>query len=401
MSGQSISKPPLYTLPIIIFSQFAGTSLWFASNAILPELQSAIGLGPSALGPVTSSVQFGFIAGTLIFAIMSIADRFSPSKVFLACAIAGAAANLSILLWAKGLGALLTLRFLTGFFLAGIYPVGMKIAADWYGKGLGKALGYLVGALVLGTAFPHILRTLAQGMPWEAILWATSCIAVLGGVVLAWTVGDGPYRAPSPKFSWKAIPKIFAFKAFRGAAMGYFGHMWELYAFWAFVPVMLAAYQSLHPGTSFLVSAWSGGIIAAGALGCVFGGYWSVRHGSARIAMLMLVISCVCCILSFWAFYFPLPLFLLFMGIWGFAVVGDSPQFSAIVAQTAPKAYIGTALTIVNSIGFTVTIFSIQLLGYTAGQLPPRLSYIALCVGPILGIWAIAKLAWQKNGHQG
>lgn len=390
-----MSNRPWYILPIIIFAQFAGTSLWFAGNAVLPELQQAFDLAPESLGAITSSVQLGFIVGTLLFAFFLIADRFSPSKVFFICALLGAFFNLSIYLFAQGFTVILILRFLTGLCLAGIYPVGMKISADWYEKGLGKALGYLVGALVLGTAFPHLVKAGLGTLPWSYVLMTVSGLSVLGGIAILALVPDGPYRRKSKGFDPRAIAKIFKVKDFRSAAFGYFGHMWELYAFWAFVPFVLGIYQAIHENVVIDVSLWSFLIIAMGSLGCILGGYASLKIGSGRVAFLMLLISGLSCLIS--PFLLQTPLFLLLIGfllLWGFAVVGDSPQFSTLVALTAPKEFTGSALTIVNSLGFFITIFSIELLNQM--QDDPLYLFWWLLPGPVFGLWAVRRFVKEK-----
>ncbi len=379
------AKVPRYLLPIIIFSQFAGTSLWFAGNAIANDLQKVFDLPPGSLGNLTSAVQLGFITGTLTFAFLVIADRFSPSRVFFISATLGALANISIYLFARGFWDIFAFRFLTGFFLAGIYPIGMKIAADWYAKDLGKALGYLVGALVLGKAFPHFLRFQGQEWPWSAILLATSIIAFAGGLSILLFVSDGPYRKKGSRFKINVISEIFSFRQFRSAAFGYFGHMWELYAFWVFIPVFLQAHASFSGNASL----WSFFIIGIGALGCILGGYWSLQKGSRHVAFRMLLTSAICCLLSPLASILHELPFLLFMLIWGFSVVGDSPQFSTLVAQNAPPQYIGSALTIVNCIGFFITIFSIELLNWLAVHAAISWIYLVLLPGPILGLWSI------------
>ncbi len=384
------TKIPAYILPIIVFAQFGGTSLWFAGNAIIADLQQALHLAADATGDITAAVQFGFIIGTLLFAFLSIADRFSPSKVFLISAILGAIFNLSVYFFATDLTSLLIFRFATGFFLAGIYPVGMKIAADWYAKKLGKALGYLVGALVLGTAFPHLLKVVGQSLPWEMVLWITSGMAILGGLLLYYLVPDGPHRKEGAKFEWNAIPKIFAFPEFRAAAFGYFGHMWELYTFWAFVPFLLVTYNDFNQ-TNLPVALLSFVIIAIGTLGCIIGGYISLKKGSAKVAFNMLFISGLCCLFSPFIFKLSPILFMLVLLIWGFTVVGDSPQFSTIVAKTAPSLYIGTALTIVNCVGFALTIVSIQVFAYLIEIIPVANVFLVLLIGPVMGLLAIRK----------
>ena len=383
---------PRRILPAIIFSQFAGTSLWFAGNAVLGDLQRQWGLPAEALGYMTSAVQFGFIAGTLVFAILAVSDRFSPRLVFFACSLLGALANLGVYV-ADGYAALLAMRFLTGFFLAGIYPVGMKIATGWYRSDLGNALGFLVGALVAGTAFPHLIKGLGQALPWETVLVAVSALAACGGALMLLLVPDGPYLAKSARFDPKALAVIFRSRNFRASAFGYFGHMWELYSFWAFVPLILAAHLAHHGESAGIsVSVWAFAIIAAGSLGCAGGGLISLRAGSAPVAFAQLAASGLCCALSPLFFYAPTPVFLAFLVFWGIVVVGDSPQFSALNARNAPREWVGSALTIGNSIGFAITIVSIQLLNYCAGFLDAAYLLLLLTPGPILGLLALRPL---------
>ncbi len=383
---------PARILPVIVASQFAGTSLWFAGNAVLGDLQQAWGLAPDALGYITSAVQLGFICGTLVFAFLAVADRYSPRLVFLLCSLAGAAANLGVLAADGGLTPLLACRFATGFFLAGIYPVGMKIAAGWYRTGLGNALGFLVGALVLGTAFPHLLKALGQSWPWEGVLAGVSLIAASGGLLMYLLVPDGPNLGKGSKFDPRALAAVFASKGFRASSFGYFGHMWELYAFWAFVPVVLVA-----SAPEFNVPLWSFIIIAVGALGCVVGGLLSLRAGSARVAQVQLAASGVCCLISPLLLLAPPPVVLAFLIFWGIAVVGDSPQFSALNAANAPRESVGSALTIANCIGFAITIGSIQLLNTVSGTLPVEYLFLLLAPGPVLGLLALRPLLRVKR----
>ncbi|MGB5480453.1 MAG: MFS transporter [Eudoraea sp.] len=380
------------TLPVIVFSQFCGISLWFASNGVMNDLITNFNLNNSALGHLTSAVQFGFITGTLLFAILTIADRFSPSKVFLISALLGALFNICVIWEGNSLTSLLSFRFLTGFFLAGIYPVGMKIAADYYEKGLGKSFGFLVGALVIGTALPHLLKGITEVFSWKSVLFTTSALAMLGGFLMIALVPNGPYRKPGVNIDLSAFFKVFRNGNFRKAAFGYFGHMWELYAFWAFVPVMLKTYNNLHPQTGFNIPVWSFLIIAIGGLACVLAGYIAKIVGTKRTAFIALLLSCVCCLISPWIFDVNLEsLFIAFLLFWGAVVIADSPLFSTLVAQNASPELKGTALTIVNCIGFSVTILSIQIINGMRELTNSNSIYALLAVGPVLALIALSR----------
>ena len=358
----------------------------------MSDLLRTFDLDILALGHLTSAVQFGFILGTLIFAFLSIADRFPPSRVFFICALVGALCNLGVILENNDLNSLLLWRFLTGFSLAGIYPVGMKIAADHYREGLGKSLGFLVGALVLGTAFPHLLKTLTgtEGLPWRTVIISTSALATLGGILILFLVPTGPYRTPRILVDYFAFIKVFRNEKFRSAAFGYFGHMWELYAFWAFVPVILTAYTLLHPETDFNIPMFSFFIIAIGSVACVAGGYISLNRGTKKTAATALAFSGICCLISPLIFFQSSEvLLILFLLFWGAMVVADSPLFSTLVANNAEGESRGTALTIVNSIGFAITIISIQLLTYLITVTDPLYLFPVLAIGPVFGLWKL------------
>lgn len=400
LAGDDSVRPrPRRILPIIVAAQFAGTSLWFAGNAVLGDLQSAYGLPATALGPLTSAVQIGFIVGTLVYAIATLADRFSPSRLFLLSAVAGAVVNLGVGTVATDYAGILAFRFLTGFFLAGIYPVGMKLAADWFEAGLGRALGWLVGALVLGTAFPHLLAAWAADLPWRTVLRGTSALAAAGGVAIWLLVPDGPYRRASRGFQPGAIAAVFRVAEFRSAALGYFGHMWELYAFWTFVPVLLVT--RFPDADAVTVSAGAFAVIAVGAVGCVVGGFVAERVGSARVAVAMLLVSGSIGVVSPWLFGLPATGFIIAVALWGVAVVGDSPQFSTLVASTAPSRVRGSALTIVNSIGFAVTIPAIQAVTAAAVAWPAERIWLPLALGPILGAVATRPLIRGRHRRSG
>ena len=383
---------PKWILPVIVVSQFCGTSLWFSSNAIVQDLVIHFSLPENTLAHITSAVQFGFIIGTLVFAILSIADRFSPSKVFVISALIAAIFNLMIIWDQNTLTSILILRFLTGFFLAGIYTVGMKIAADYYDKGLGKSLGFLVGALVLGTAFPHLLKGFTEELPWKIILIVTSIIAISGGFLLYFLVPDGPYRKRSASLDFSVVIKIFKNKKFKAAAFGYFGHMWELYAFWAFVPFIMTTYTAIHPDSSLNTAISSFIVIGIGAIACIISGYISLYKGAKKTALVSLTLSGIFCVISPLLFMIPSQtLFMVILSLWGMVVIADSPMFSTLVAQNADPVYKGTALTIVNCIGFSITIVSIQLILLLQYYLNATYLLLILGIGPLFGILSIFK----------
>lgn len=393
------SAPPRRILPVIVLSQFAGTSLWFAVNAVMPDLQGAWNLPPTAVASVTSAVQLGFVAGTLVFALLMLADRFPPTRVFLACSILAALCNGAIALLDGQFGLLVGLRFAVGFLLAGIYPVGMKIAASWYRQGLGAVLGILIGALVLGTALPHGLRALAgEGgmalpaiaglLPWQSVVLSVSLLAALGGVATALLVPEHGGAANPVPVRLRALGAIWSDRRLRASVFGYFGHMWELYSLYVLLPMIVA---TRFAGTA--VSAACFWAIAAGALGCAGGG-WLVRHwGSARVAQWQLAASGACCLAAPWLLDAPLALFTAWLVVWGITVAGDSPQFSALTAGNAPPHAVGSVLTFTNCIGFAISVASIELF-VRAAQVWPLANVLPwLGVGPVLGLLMLRPLA--------
>ena len=373
-------------LLIIVISQFLGTSLWFAGNAVLADMAKELQLEVSFLGHLTSAVQLGFIVGTLVYAVLTIADRFSPSKVFFLSALLAAGFNLAMTIEGLTNVQLLLFRIATGFFLAGIYPVGMKIASDHFQKGLGKSLGFLVGALVLGTAFPHLIKGLSTDLPWKYVIYTTSALALLGGILILTLVPNGPYRRQSQKLALTAFFKVFKNKPFRASAFGYFGHMWELYAFWAFVPVAIQFYlsQTAQEANASLLSFL---VIGIGGVSCAIGGLLSKHYPPKQIATVALALSGICCLLSpFVLWQSSFSTLLAFMLIWGMAVTADSPMFSTLVAQYAPETNRGTALTIVNCLGFSITILSIQLLNLLSYSIATPYLFLVLALGPVIGL---------------
>jgi DHA1 family inner membrane transport protein len=398
MLGPMGTTVPRHILPVIVLSQFAGTSLWFAVNAVMPDLQRDWGLPATALGTLTSAVQLGFVAGTLAFALLMLADRFPPGRVFLACAVLGAVCNAAMLLANGHLGVLVALRFTIGFLLAGVYPVGMKIAASWYRERLGAVLGVLVGALVLGTALPHGLRALAgTGLgpaatgaalaPWQWVVLAVSVLAAAGGLATALLVPPHPQALRAARITPRALGLIWSDRRLRASVFGYFGHMWELYAFIVLVPVVMATRLA---GSS--VSAAAFWAIGAGCAGCVVGGMLVRRLGSARIAQVQLATSAACCVAAPAMLVAPLPVFIAWMLLWGATVSGDSPQFSTLTAQNAPPEVVGSVLTFTNCIGFGISVVSIELFVRAVQVWPLAAVLPALAIGPALGLWMLAPL---------
>lgn len=383
-------RPRPFILPVIIIAQFACTSVWFAGNSVVDELAVRTGFGPELVGYILSSVQFGFITGTLVFALLTIADRFSPSRVFLVCAILAAGCNLVPLSESLSKTALLAARFGTGFSLAGIYPVGMKIAADYFETGLGKALGWLVGALVLGTAFPYLISGTDWGADADLVFKSTSFLALAGGFLLWAMVPDGPFRKKAKRLRLGAAPALFNIAGLRRAAFGYFGHMWELYAFWAFVPFALQTFNDLN-GTEISVPFWAFAVIALGGLSCILGGYLSLKFGSKKVAFCSLMASGLLCLASPLLFFLSPPLFLSVFACWGMAVTADSPQFSSLVAANAPAELKGTALTLVNCIGFGISILSIELLSFLVGDVDSVYVFLPLAIGPLFGLVSLRR----------
>lgn len=383
-------KHKSHILPILIVSQFACTSLWFAGNAIVDDLAFKTGIGTEIIAYVLSSVQLGFIVGTLVFALLMIVDRFSPSKVFFICAVLAAFCNLTLLVAPLSKWHLLVARFATGFFLAGIYPVGMKIAADYFENGLGKALGFLVGALVFGTAFPFLIGGLELEENYKLILISTSILALFGGCLIYFFVPNGPFRKPSTRLQVKTGLSLFKIPNFRKAAFGYFGHMWELYAFWAFTPLAIKLINNTNK-TYHSVPLYTFLTIAFGGLSCMLGGYFSQRFGSYKVALYALSISGAFCLVSPLLFQLPPYLFLTGWCLWGMAVTADSPQFSSLVAQAAPNNLKGTGLTLVNCFGFAISIVSIQFISFLVQETESTLIFIFLACGPLFGLYHLIR----------
>ena len=386
-------RTTLGKLVVIVLAELLATSLWFSANAAFDDLSRAWRLSGSALGTLTIAVQAGFIAGTLIFALTGIADRFAASHLFATCALIGAAANAGFAFIAQGLPAAVACRFVTGFALAGVYPLGMKLVVSWEPARAGEAIAWLVGMLTFGTALPHAIHAAGGAWPWQVVAGASSLFAALAAIAVYLT-GDGPHLPawrPGAAAPWAAVFAVARIPTFRASALGYFGHMWELYAFWTLTPFLVTMILA-HAGgaTSAHVAAASFLVIAAGGVGCVVGGYVSRRQGSARVAAAALAGSLAC------GLAFPLvvshaaaaAVLLLALGV---TVVTDSPHFSALSARACPPRIVGTALAIQNSIGFAITIVSINLAATWMVSWGAWIAWL-LVPGPLLGLVAFAPL---------
>lgn len=452
---------------LVVLAQWLGTSLWFSPSGAAAGLMAQLGIGAAAFGWLISATQLGFIAGTVGVSVSGAADRFAASRVFALSSVVGAVANVLTVLPGLGFDAVWVLRFVVGICLAGIYPLGMKMIVQWVGGRPATALGWLVGMLTLGTAMPHGLRAVGAAWPWQAVLSASSALALVGAVMV-WWLGDGPHGVkPSAGSAGRVrgasdpvgmsgssgtngatgltgargadgardgtggtggtnatvtaattgaagtTRQIFQVPGFRASAFGYFGHMWELYAFWSVLPLLCqplvtswaqhvgerAGANAITPtaaGGAGSVAALSFAVIAVGALGCILGGLLSRRVGSACVAAAALAGSGSMCLA------YPLipaqavGLHIAALFFWGFCVVADSPQFSALSAQHAPPQLLGSALVTQNGIGFGITVVSILILSRAVPAWGASAMWL-LAPGPVIGLWAMRSLLRGKS----
>ena len=361
-------------------------STWFSASAVVPELREEWTLGDTAAAWLTIAVQLGFVAGALLSSLLSLADVFSPRVVLLGGALGAAGAN-ALVAAADGPEAAIPLRFATGFFLAGVYPPALKLMATWYRRGRGTALGVVVGALTLGSALPHLVNGLG-GLDWRTVVYATSALTAAGGLVALALVPEGPFRFARAVFDPRQTGLVFHNRGVRLASLGYFGHMWELYAMWAWFAVFFAAAVDDGAGAAYATFA----VIGAGALGCWAGGVLGDRVGRAETTAAAMAVSGTCAIVI-GLLLDASPWIVLLVGlVWGFAVVADSAQFSTLVTEHADQAYVGTALTMQLAVGFTLTVATIWLVPFLEDSVGWRWTFAFLAPGPALGVVAMLRL---------
>ncbi|WP_251343598.1 MFS transporter [Haloplanus halophilus] len=381
-------------LAVIAVAELLAMSLWFSATAAAPELAAAWGLTPSETAWLTVAVQLGFVAGAFLSSALTLSDTLRPRSLLAGSAFAGAACTATIAGVVDTAAPAIALRFLTGVALAGVYPPGMKIVAGWFRGGRGFAIGVLVGSLTVGSALPHLLRALGGvGRP-RVVLYGAAGLAVLGGL-LALFVEPGPHQAPAAPFDPGAVGRILRDRPTMLANGGYFGHMWELYAVWTWIPAYLVASMATNGGSggsSGVASLLAFGTIAIGGAGAVAAGAAADRVGRTTVTSVSMAVSGLSCLAAGLLFGSSLVLLVPFVLVWGFAIVADSAQFSAAVSELAEESYVGTALTLQTAIGFLLTTISIQLVPMVVETVGWRWAFAPLAVGPLLGTLSMLRL---------
>ncbi len=382
-------------LALLAVAELLGMSLWFAASAVATQFVARWSLSPSQTGWLTTIVQLGFVCGTAMAALLNLADVIPSRRFFAVAALSGAVVNAGLVLTDR-FGLALVLRFATGFCLAGVYPPAMKMASTWFRARRGLAIGTVVGALTVGKATPYLVHALPSAGPQLVILVASACAAT-AAVLIGVFYRDGPYPFPPRPFAWSLVQTVIEQREWRLATSGYLGHMFELYSFWTWIPLFLAASvaaQSVKPGvaSSGIVSMVAFGTIAVGGLGCVWGGLAADARGRERLVMLAMALSGACSLLIPFAFGRSLWLVGTLAWTWGFFVIADSAQFSALVTEAVPPHTVGTALTIQTSLGFLLTMVSIQLVPPLVAIVGWRWAFPVLALGPAFGIASIRRL---------
>ncbi|HUF76957.1 MAG TPA: MFS transporter [Longimicrobiales bacterium] len=384
------------TLALVSGAMLLSLSAWMTATAVGPELQARWGLTDGQVGLLTTTVQLGFVAGTALGALLNLADVLRSRTYFAASAVLAAAAN-ALLLVVPGYQSALVVRFLTGAFLAGVYPPGMKMVSTWFRSARGFAIGTVVGALTVGKAMPYLLKAIGGAASW-AVIGGASIGGLLAGALVFAAYRDGPYTFPSRPFEWSRVGRILTHRETMLATGGYLGHMWELYAMWTWAPVFLAV-AAAGAVDSAVVDLVAFGAIAAGGLGCVWGGAAADRVGRHGVVNLAMAVSGACCLLAGFALGAPFYLVALLTWVWGFFVVADSAQFSAMITEVAPPDSVGTALMLQTSMGFLLTMVTIQAVPVMVDAVQWRWAFAFLALGPAAGIWSIRRLRAVQGIH--
>jgi MFS family permease len=385
---------------LIAVIEVLGLSVWFSATAVVPTLRSEWGIGAIAAVWLTASVQIGFVAGAVISAVLNLADRAAPQRLLAASTLGAAACTAALGLFGTGLGAAVPIRFFTGMFLAGVYPVGMKLMGSWSeSTDRGRTFGVLLAALTLGSALPHLISGLGP-LPWRNVMLAAAALSAAGAVIAVALVQPGPHLdigaiKPHPRY---AIA-IFVQRGARLVSLGYFGHMWELYALWTWLSMFVVAGRegrgdAAPPPTEVITFAAIG---VAGSLGCLLGGWASDRFGRPQAAVAALAISGTCCVASPLFFAAPTVVLVAFLTVWGAAAIADSGAFSTALCETTDNRFVGTALTAQTAIGFLLTVVTIHLVPVVADLVGWQYAFLSLAPGPLIGVAAMSALPTRQH----